>query len=88
MSKSIGGAREVVNNRRKSVRLGQGRLLKTGATVLGSGRLTTVDTGLEEPQRLLTTGPTILKGAMKATNSRSWKGPESLLTAGATAIAG
>ena len=54
------------------MRLGQGRLVKTGATVLWSGRLlTTAETGLEGPERMLTTGATAFEWAMKAANNRS-----------------
>ena len=45
----------------ETVRLGQGGLLKTGETVLGTGRLLpTAETGLEGSERLLTAGATVL----------------------------
>ena len=57
------------------MRLGQGRLLKTGATVLGTDRLlTTAETGLDGPERLLTTGETACEG------------PERLFPTGATVL--
>ena len=59
----------------ETVRLGQGRLLKTGATVLGTGRLLTT-TGLEGPERMLTTGETACEGS------------ERLLTTGAAVLEG
>ena len=71
-SKRIGGAREAANNRRKSVWSGQGRL--TLATMLGSERLTTVDTDMDGLERLLTTRGTELKGAMNTANSRNRAG--------------
>ena len=62
------------------MRLGQVRLLKTGAAVLGSGRLvTTAETGLEELERLLTTGATVLEGSCRLLTARTTvlDGPES-----------
>ena len=43
----------------ETVRLGQGMLLKTGATVLEGS----AETGLEAPERLLTTGATSFEGS-------------------------
>ena len=89
-SKCIGGAREAVKTR-KTARLGQGRLLKTGATVLGLGRLaTTAGTGLEGPERLLTTGTTAFEGSgrLLTTVTTVLEGSWRLLTTRATALEG
>ena len=59
------------------MRLRQGRLLKTGATMLGTGRLLpTAETGLDGPERLLTT------------RKKACEGPKRLLTTGSTVLEG
>ena len=64
---SIGRGREAVNNRRN-----KGGCKKTGATVLGSGRLlTTAETGLEGSEMMLAAGTTAFEGPGRLLTTRA-----------------